>query len=219
MNLRALLAFCVGVMIMAGLPHDGRTAGNTDAVTLAGEPGSEPTGFQSERTGKGTPGRWAIVTDPTAQGSRALAQLSTDRTDYRFPLAIYQPVSAGDVEVSVRFKAVGGQVDRAAGIAVRIADADNYYVVRANALEDNVNFYRVVRGVRQQIHGIRTKVTSDEWHTLGLRATGNQFAIVFDGRPLFTTDDSTFRGPGKVGLWTKADSITHFDSLTIHELR
>lgn len=218
MKSRATLAFLVGAVIMAALPSDGRTADSADVVTLAGQPGSMPTDFLTDRTGKGASGHWAIVDDPTAQARRALAQLSTDRTDYRFPLAVYQPVSAANVEVSVRFKAVDGKVDRAAGVAVRLADADNYYVVRANALEDNVNFYRVVRGVRQQITGVSTKVTSDEWHTLAIRAIGSQFAIAYDGRSLFTAEDSTFGGTGKIALWTKADSVTRFDTLTIHRL-
>src|SRR3954453_3940825 len=89
-------------------------------------------GFSAARTGKGAAAEWKVVDDNTASGGRALAQTSTDRTSYRFPLAIYQSVSAVNVAVTVRFKAVAGEIDRAAGIAVRLADADNYYVVRAN---------------------------------------------------------------------------------------
>jgi glycosyl hydrolase family 59 (putative galactocerebrosidase) len=184
----------------------------------AARPGSLPAVFVVARTGKGAPAAWAVVDDPTAHGGRALAQTSTDRTDHRFPLAIDQNVSASNVEVTVRFKAVSGQVDRAGGIAVRLVDPDNYDVVRANALEDNVNLYRVVKGVRTQIRGARTRVSSGEWHTLGLRAEGERFAVSFDGRPLFTAADQTFTGPGKVALWTKADSVTRFDDLAIRTL-
>jgi hypothetical protein len=199
-------------------PHAEWLASAAGTVAMAGEVGHLPADFRTDRTGKGATGQWTIVSDSTAEGGRALAQLSPDETDYRFPLGIYEPVTATNVEVSVRFKAVAGRIDRAAGIAVRLRDSDNYYVARANALEDNVNFYRVVKGARQQIHGVRTRVTSEEWHTLGIRATGNRFAVMFDGRTLFTADDSTFPSSGKVGLWTKADSITHFNDLTIHEL-
>jgi hypothetical protein len=127
-------------------------------------------------------------------------------------------VMATNVEVTVRFKAVGGRIDRAGGIAVRLADPDNYYVLRANALEDNVNFYRVVQGTRREIHGVSVKVTSDQWHTLGLHAEGDRFTVGFDGATLFTTTDRTFAGAGKVALWTKADSVTQFDGLTIRAL-
>ena len=142
-----------------------------------------------------------------------------DRTDYRFPLAVYQPISAKDVEVTVRFKPVAGKVDQAGGIAVRLTTPDDYYVVRANALEDNVRFYRVVKGNRQQIAGANTKVASGEWHTLSLKAQGDRFTVSFDGKQLYTTEDKTFGNPGKVALWTKADSVTHFDRIAITPLQ
>jgi hypothetical protein len=172
-----------------------------------------PEGFIAARTGKGAPAEWTALNDPTA--GRVLAQISSDRTDYRFPLAIYQAAWAANVEVTVRFKTIGGEVDRAAGVAVRLADADNYYVLRANALEDNVNLYRVVKGVRTQIRGASAKVPSSIWHTLGLRVEGDRFTASYEGKPLFTATDRTFPGAGKIALWTKADSVTRFDALTI----
>jgi hypothetical protein len=180
--------------------------------------GALPPGFAIERTGSGAPAEWKIVADDMIAGRRVLAQTSSDRTDYRFPLAIYQPVSTADVEVSVRFKAVAGAVDRAAGIAVRLADRDNYYVVRANALEDNVNLYRVIKGSRSQIQGARHKVSSGAWHTLGLKVIGDCFAVSFDGAELYSATDRSLPRAGKVALWTKADSVTHFAALTITPL-
>src|SRR5438270_283032 len=144
-------------------------------------PDGLPEGFVAARTGKGAAAEWKVRDDPAANGGRVLEQTSSDRTDYRFPLAIYQGVSAANAEVTVRFKAVAGPVDRAGGIAVRLSDPDNYYVVRANALENNVNLYRVLKGVRSQIQGFRTKVSSDAWHALGIRAEGDRFAVSFDG--------------------------------------
>jgi hypothetical protein len=188
-------------------------------VDIAGmQLGIAPPGFSFERTGQGAPGVWQIVADPSAAGQKAIAQISQDRTDYRFPLAVYDAVAARNVDVVVRFKPVDGAVDQAGGIAVRLASPDDYYVVRANALEDNVRFYRVVSGSRQQIQGVNTKVAANQWHMLGLRAEGDRFAVSFDGKPLFTAQDSTFVSPGKVALWTKADSITHFDTIAITRL-
>jgi hypothetical protein len=181
-------------------------------------PGQLPTGFRTGRTGKGAPAAWSVVEDSSVPSGKVLAQTSADQTDYRFPLAIYDGITAKDVEVSVRFKAVGGRIDRAGGIAVRLADPDNYYVLRANALEDNVNFYHVVRGSRRQISGANVKVPSDQWQTLTLRAVGDHFTIGFNDRTLFTATDRTFSNVGKVGLWTKADSVTWFDTLTVRTL-
>src|SRR5882762_9278010 len=122
--------------------------------------GAPPEDFDFGRTGHGGPGQWAVVADTTSPSGRAIEQSSTERTDYRFPLAIHRPLSARNVDVALRFKAVSGNVDRAGGIAVRLADPDNYYVVRANALEDNVRFSRVVKHRREQIEGSELKVSA-----------------------------------------------------------
>jgi hypothetical protein len=180
--------------------------------------GAPPADFEFGRTGQGAAGQWVVVEDSTATASRAIEQSSTDRTDFRFPLAIYQPVTARNVEVTLRFKPLAGKVDRAGGIAVRLTSPNDYYLVRANALEDNVRFYRVVKGAREQLEGANVKVTPNEWHQLGLRVEGERFSITFDGKPLFTATDRTFTGAGKVALWTKADSVTRFDRIEIKPL-
>jgi hypothetical protein len=180
--------------------------------------GSAPADFDFGRTGQGGPGRWVVAGDASATGGRAIEQSSTDRTDYRFPLAIYRPLVSQDVDVSVRFKAVAGSVDRAGGIAVRLIDSDNYYVVRANALEDNVRFYRVVKGRRVEITGANTKVSANEWHTLGLKAEGERFTVTFDGKELYRVTDKAITAAGRVALWTKADSVTRFDRIEIKTL-
>jgi len=181
-------------------------------------PGSPPAGFTFARTGRGAEGKWTVVEDPTASTGRAIEQSSTDRTDYRFPLAIHDSLSAANLNVELRFKAVGGTIDRAGGIAVRLADADNYYVARANALEDNVRFYRVVNGRREQLAGANLKVTANEWHRLGVRAEGERFIISYDGTVLFSATDKTFAEAGAVALWTKADSVTRFDDVKMTTL-
>jgi hypothetical protein len=180
--------------------------------------GASPLGFNFARTGSGATGQWRVVQDPSASGGKAIAQVSQDRTDYRFPLAIYQPLSAKDVEAVVRFKPVDGRVDQAGGIAVRVISPDDYYVVRANALENNVRFYRVSQGRREQIEGIDIPVVGGQWHTLGLRAEADRFTVSFDGRVLFTAVADSYADKGRVALWTKADSVTHFDTIAITPL-
>lgn len=126
------------------------------------EVGAPPADFQFARTGQGSESRWTVVSDPTSFGGQVIEQSSTDRTDYRFPLAIFNSIVAKNVDVSISFKSVAGRVDQAGGIAVRVLDADNYYVVRANALEDNVRFYRLVKGRREQIDGASSKRTAND---------------------------------------------------------
>ena len=178
--------------------------------------GKPPVGFATAATASNTPGVWLVENDPSAPGGgRVLAQKSTDRTFYRFPLCIYQGLAARDVDVSVKLKPISGKVDQAGGIVVRYRDPDNYYVVRANALEDNVRFYRVVDGKRTLIAGADLRVAAGEWHGLRIVAKGPHFRVWWDGHPVFEADDGTFPDAGKVGLWTKADSVTHFDDLVI----
>ncbi len=171
--------------------------------------------FEFAATGAGAPGEWSIVRDDAV---RALAQTGTDPANDRFPVAIYRPFSGRNVYVSVRFMAVAGNVDRAGGVIVRFKSAGDYYVARANALENNVRFYRVIAGKRQMIAGVDANVSSRTWHTLGIAARDDRFIILFDGRELFGATDATLPGPGSVGLWTKADSVTWFESITIKSL-
>jgi hypothetical protein len=175
--------------------------------------------FDVALTGKGGPPRWEVVEDPSADGGRALAERSGERTSYRFPLAILKNFTSAGVQVSIRFKAVSGSVDQAAGIAFRLQDANNYYVVRANALENNVRLYTVVAGDRKQIADADLKVPAGQWQTLTVRALAQRIDVEFDGQQVIRKDDATFAQPGRVGLWTKADSLTHFEGLTAKALQ
>ena len=205
------------IILLAIFLTPGGAWGQGDEISFARyQLGPLPPEFNTQwRTGEGPPGTWAVVADPSAMHGKVVAQTSTDQTDYRFPLAVYEGLTAEDLEVSVRIKAVSGTVDQAGGLAVRLTSPNDYYVVRANALEDNVRFYRVVKGKREQLDGKKVKVTSGEWHSLALHAEGDQFTISYDGAQLFTVADRTFRGVGKVALWTKADSVTYFDAFEV----
>ena len=208
----------VGFLLAALLVFAGAAwgqGGGAMIVDLSKLPANLEPDFTLWRTGQGDAGEWGLIADPTATDGRAIAQVSKDRTDYRFPLAVYKPYSGKDLELSVRFKPVAGTVDQAGGIAVRLSTPDDYYVARANALEDNVRFYRVVKGRREQLASANAKVAPNEWHTLALRAEGDRFTVSFDGKALLTAQDNTFPDAGKVALWTKADSVTYFDTISI----
>jgi len=215
-KLAIFIAAALGGTLVTGIAAAQKSPTQIDIAAM--QPGAAPPGFTFWRTGNGAAAEWQVVADPSAGAKQAIAQTSKDTTDYRFPLAVFQQISAKDVDVVVRFKPVAGTVDQAGGIAVRLTTPDDYYVVRANALEDNVRFYRVVKGRRAEIKGSNTKVATNQWHTLGLRAEGEHFTVSFDGKTLFTVEDKTFPNAGKVALWTKADSVTHFDAISITPL-
>ena len=179
-------------------------------------PGAIPAKFHAARTGQGSEGKWVVMADPSAPSKpNVVAQTSTDRTDYRFPLLISDEGTFKDLELSVKFKAVAGDVDRAAGLVFRLQDANNYYIVRANALEDNYRLYHVIKGSRRQFAGANFKVTSGEWHELRVECVGNKIICHYDGQKKIEATDDTFKDAGKVGLWTKADSVTYFDDLVV----
>lgn len=188
----------------------------------------QPKGFATSLTGKGKPGKWAVIADASAPSKpNVLAQLDPDSISYRFPVCVYDQIQAQDVQISVRIKPVSGSEDQAAGIVWRYKDANNYYIVRANALEDNVVLYKVQNGKRTDLplkgvgrtYGKKTEVPSGQWSTFSVKATGNLFEVSFNGQTLFEVEDTTFPGAGKIGLWTKADSVTYFDDLLIETLK
>jgi len=175
-----------------------------------------PAGFTFGRTGGGRLGRWIVRSESDApSGPNILAQIDADKTDYRFPVALTDTPLLRDLTLSVRCKPVSGEVDRACGLVLRYRDENNYYITRANALEDNVCFYDVKDGSRRRLACWSGKVTSGAWHTLKVDARGDRFEVDWDGKKVIEMNDQTFSDVGKVGVWTKADSVTYFDDLRV----
>lgn len=178
-----------------------------------------PAGFSFGRTGKGADGKWLVKAVPDAPSAgNVLAQTDSDSTDYRFPVAVADTPMLKDVRLSVKCKPVAGKVDQGCGLVFRFKDFDNYYITRANALEDNVRLYHVVKGRRVEFAGWDGKVASGMWHDLRVDAKGDHFEVYFDGKKVMDAKDNTFSDAGKVGVWTKADSIIYFDDLNAQAL-
>jgi hypothetical protein len=179
--------------------------------------GVPPADFEFWRTGQGSVGQWAVVRDQSAVGSAAVEQYSSDPAKNRFPLAIYKPASAKNLEVSVQFKLVSGPM-QSAGIAFRLTSASNYYVVRASARDERVALLRVTDGTIEEISGVDAEVAQNHWQTLAIVAKDDQFAISLDGEWILTVFDRTFVKPGHVALWTEGDNVTRFDEIDIKPL-
>jgi hypothetical protein len=201
------------------------TGAQTKTINFDGDSvGKQPEGFSFGLTGQGKPGVWVVAKDSSSPGGKnVLAQTDADPTGYRFPVAVFDGITAADVDVSVKFKPISGKKDQGAGIVWRYKDNNNYYIVRANALENNVVLYKVENGKRTDLplkgegrtYGKKEKVPSGVWGTLRVVAAGNHFEVYHDGKKLYEVEDETFKDGGKVGLWTKADSVIHFDDLQI----
>ncbi len=210
------------ILLVLSVAHATAIAAQNRTVEFEGETvGQPPAGFTFGHTAKvGAPGRWLVQQE---DGNRFLAQLEADRAGRRFPVAVISDFTATDVDLSVRFKPVSGRVDQAGGLVWRYQDEDNYYIVRANALEDNVVLYKVENGRRSDLplkgegrtYGMTAPVPSGQWSTLRVVVTENLFEVYYNGTKLYAVEDSTFSSAGKVGLWTKADSVTYFDDLTV----
>ncbi len=184
--------------------------------------GQKPAGFTEALTGGGGAVEWRVqeVADAPS-GTKVVAQLSDDRTNARYPQLVHDAFKAKDVDLSVRFKTISGEVDASGGLVFRYKDEDNFYVVRANALEGNVVAYKTENGRRSNIgvkgqgnaYGVKADVPHQQWNTLRVIMKGNLIEIFLNDRKLFDVENDTFTEAGKVGLWTKADAVTQFDDL------
>ena len=187
---------------------------NFDADTV----GSPPKGWMLTMTGKGAP-KWTVERDETAP-SKGLVLKQSGKASY--PLALKEGTNVKDGFIEAKFKPISGSEDRAGGLVWRAKDANNYYVVRANALEDNVVLYKTLNGTRSSLdivgqtggYGVKIAVPANQWHTLRVEFAGTRFKVSFNGQPLFEVEDSTFAAAGMVGLWTKADSVTAFNAFS-----
>jgi hypothetical protein len=200
MKTLAILALVIGLISSSALAD---TINFDDLKT-----GAPPPGWTASRTGKGD-AKWEVVADDSAPSKPNVLKQSGEAT---YPICSKNNSSLKDGFVQVMFKPVSGKEDQAGGVVWRCQDADNYYIARANALEDNVTIYRTIKGKRVSFKNIDTKVAPGVWHTLRAEFRGNKFTVIFDGKKVIEATDDSFSNAGKVGVWTKADSVTLFDN-------
>jgi len=169
--------------------------------------GSLPAGWTSGVTGRGE-SRWSVEADATAPSPPHVLRQS-GRGD--FPWCVVREALLADGYVEVKFKPVSGHGDQAGGVVWRFKDANHYYVARANALEGNVSLYYTVNGRRNTLSYVDAPVAKNQWHVLRVEFAGTKIHVIFDGKPYIEIEDERITGPGAVGVWTKADSVTAFD--------
>ena len=174
------------------------------------KPGEAPVGWTATKTGKGE-AKWTIEKDDTAPSKPNVLKQSGEAT---YPVCLKNDTSVKDGFVEVKFKPISGKEDQAGGVVWRAKDADNYYIARANALEDNVTIYHTVKGKRSEKKRTNLKVATGQWHTLRADFNGEHFTVTLDGKKAIEWDDKTFTDAGMVGVWTKADSVTLFDDFS-----
>ncbi len=222
--MRPFIQYAAAIAVVTAAGVGGATADTRVFDFAADAVDAAAAGFVCDRTGSGRQGKWQIVQDVRDGAPRkVLAQLDADTVDNRFPVCTRADVSARDVDVSVAFKPLSGGQDQAAGLVWRYANAKNYYIVRANALENNVVLYKVQNGQRSDLplvgkgktYGAKAPVPAKQWSTLRVVAKGNRFVVHLNGIELYAVEDATFANAGSVGVWTKADSVTYFSDLKV----
>jgi hypothetical protein len=180
--------------------------------------GIAPAGFTSYSTGGGPAGNWVVTEmNDAPSGKNVIVQTDADKKRTRFPVLIADSGEYSDLDVSMKAKSISGKVDQGMGLVFRFRDPKSYYIVRANALENNFHLYRMVNGKRLQFAGTKAKVSPGQWHTLRVVAKGDHITCWFDGKQLIDAHDKMYT-TGKVGLWTKADSVIAFDDLAVSPL-
>ena len=185
----------------------------TSAATLSFDqdtPGAAPSGWRTGTTGRGSP-KWLIEADPTAPSKPNVLKQAGSGT---FPWCVRPDAQLADGYVEVRFKPVSGREDQAGGLVWRWKDGDNYYVARANALENNVSLYYTQNGRRNTLKYVDAPVQGNAWHTLRVEFAAKKIRVILDGKQYIEMDDEHFSAAGAIGVWTKADSVTLFDDFT-----
>jgi hypothetical protein len=170
-------------------------------------PGTLPPGWEQGVTGRGNP-RWAVAQDASAPSSPNVLHQSGSGT---FPWCVLRGSSVENGFVEVKFKPLEGREDQAGGVVWRWKDGDNYYVARANALENNVSLYYTQGGRRNTLKYVDAPVPRNTWHTLRVEFAAKKIRVILDGKQYIEMDDDHFPGAGAIGVWTKADSVTLFD--------
>ncbi len=173
-------------------------------------PGALPAGWRAGVTGRGSP-KWSVEADASAPSRPNVLKQSGSGT---FPWCVRPDVSLENGYVEVKFKPLSGREDQAGGLVWRWKDGDNYYVARANALEDNVSLYYTANGRRNTIKYVDAPVPGNVWHTLRVEFSGKAIRVILDGKQYIGMEDDRIVGSGAVGVWTKADSVTLFDDFS-----
>jgi len=198
------------LVLTLGITVSGTAAEPFHPLLKDAKVGELPKGWTAAKTGEGPGSVWKVVEDPAVAGGKALAQTSLEGPNPLFNLCVAEDTSFTDVEIELALKAVAGKKDQGGGPVWRYQDANNYYVARVNPLEDNYRVYKVVNGRRTQLGTADVKAPAEKWHQLRVVHQGDHIQCFLNGRLMLDVHDSAFPGPGKVGLWTKADAVTHF---------
>ena len=216
-----LTGWCViltasAVLAVSTLAEDSTRMWNFDGDP----PGAIPKGFVVGTLFDGRPaGEWKILkTDRAKSAPQVLAQLMGKGFEHAYKVVLIDGTTSSDLDLQVAFLRIEGKADMGGGLIWRAADDRNYYLTRANPLEQNIRIYRVVKGIRHLLQNFDQTIHMNQWHTLHVVTRGCQIQVFYDEKPVFDLCDQTFT-TGRIGLWTKSDAVTYFDDLRLQILK
>ncbi|MGE0472001.1 MAG: hypothetical protein AB7L09_26230 [Nitrospira sp.] len=175
-----------------------------------------PSEFQIGTLFDGRPaGEWKMLeTDRAKSPPGVLGQLMAKGAEHAYKTLLINGTKSSDIELAISFLPIDGKADMGGGLIWRATDDRNYYLTRANPLEQNIRIYRVVKGVRQMLKNFDQIIDVRQWHALRVLTNGCRIQVYFDDKQVFDLCDETF-ATGRVGLWTKSDAVTYFDDLKL----
>jgi hypothetical protein len=164
-------------------------------------------------------GDWKVLrTDQAKSPTQVLGQVGGKGAEHAYKVVFVNGTDVSNAELEASFFPVDGKADMGGGLIWRASDDRNYYLTRANPLEQNIRIYRVVKGIRHLLENFDQTISVKRWHTLRVVTRGCQVRVLYDERQVFDLCDNTF-ARGRVGLWTKSDAVTYFDDLKVRVLR
>jgi hypothetical protein len=212
----ASLQLAVGVVVAQAETASPALVWNFDRE----QPGARPGEFSVGTLFDGrTAGDWQVLaTDRAKSPPQVLAQLMAKGAEHAYKITLVTGVVASDLNLEVSFLPIQGQADMGGGLIWHATDDRNYYLARANPLEQNIRVYRVVKGIRHQLENFDQTINVKQWHTLRITHQGCRMIIFYDDKQVFDLCDKTFQA-GMIGLWTKSDAVTYFDDLRLQHVK
>ena len=215
-GLLAICAVAIGPVVVQGETSSPRQEWNFDQEQSGVLPGQFSIGtlFDGRQAGD-----WQVLaTDRAKSPPHVLAQLMAKGAEHAYKITLVKEIVASDISLEVAFLSIQGNADMGGGLIWRAVDDRNYYLTRANPLEQNIRVYRVVKGVRHLLENFNQTIDVKRWHTLRVIHRGCDITIFYDDKPTFNLCDKTFQ-IGMIGLWAKSDAVTYFDDLQLLRLK
>jgi hypothetical protein len=200
------------IKIVDSQNEPGGRAWTFDNDAAGNPPAGWTSGYTNTEEGRA---KWTVEKHEKPMTGPNALRLEAHSGGRAFNLAMIDGTSYEDVDVRARLCPNTGKEDQGGGLIWRCKDADNYYVCRINPLEDNFRVYHVIKGKREMIKSVDVPTEAGKWYAVRAKMMGDHIMCFLDGKKLLDARDTSIKGPGMIGLWTKADASSSFDNVAV----